>query len=193
MTLWNIRAPFYKWFRAIYPFNLVLQKETENIKELLYNIDINSGIGIDIGCGIGNSLQLVGQNLNMVGLDSSFKMAQKSRAFNHNIILGRAEYLPLKNQSVNVILIVGVLEYIEDVNQFFKELSRVGTDKSYVLITSSPPNVYTMLRSLTGIKLRPRNPEDINNMASTFNFTVIDWKKQFSQHAFLLQKNKSMK
>ncbi len=189
MNHWDFRAPVYRWLRKPWPLSLILQRETENIRVLLSQLELRNAWVIDIGCGAGHSLRLLHEGTNRIGIDYSRQMAKITRSqLKQSVIVAAGELLPLKPHSVDLFLIVGVLEYLADPSMSFQEMATAGKPDCYVLATSSPPGVFSQLRRLTGIRLRPRKSEEIRSLAARFGFQIVNQKHHWSQEAFLFRK-----
>ncbi len=189
MNLWDFCAPFYNWLRKPWPLSRVLQRETESLRALLSRVKLNGAVVVDIGCGAGHSLQLLdGTATRRIGIDQSPNMARITRnKLKVQVITAAAEQLPLKALSIDLFLAIGVIEYLSDPSLLFQQMAGAGKPGCYVLATSSPQGVFSQLRLLTGIKLYPREAEEILASVSRLSFQVIDQKRFWSQDAFLFR------
>jgi ubiquinone/menaquinone biosynthesis C-methylase UbiE len=81
---------------------------------------------VDIGCGTGNVLQLVPPLFgNAIGVDVSVKMLEIAHAKGLPVILADGAFLPLSDNSVDVISAFSVLHHFKDPNEILHEASRV--------------------------------------------------------------------
>jgi len=91
---------------------------------------------LDIGCGIGHSLDYLSQfSKNLVGIDTdliSLLYAQKTTQASY--VLTKAEKLPFKDNTFDKIISFNVLEHIENDKKVVKEIKRVSKDKAEILI-----------------------------------------------------------
>jgi 2-polyprenyl-3-methyl-5-hydroxy-6-metoxy-1,4-benzoquinol methylase len=99
---------------------------------------IESGKALDVGCGPGILLtRLGGRQLQLFGLDSSPEMIAEAKARNagHNVSLtvGRLEQLPFRPASFDVIIVLGVLEYLPDLRASLKEIARLAKPNAVVI------------------------------------------------------------
>lgn len=113
--------------------------------ELIKKYIPNSGKILDLGCGNGRLLEMLGQktlnNLEYVGLDSSENMLSEARKLhpNNNFILGDALNIPLKDNTFDAIASIAVLHHIpskEFRKKFFDECARVLKKDGILIITS---------------------------------------------------------
>jgi len=94
-------------------------------------------IVLDLGCGTGIYTEVISRYSKMhIGVDLSKKMiyyAKKKRKF-LNLILADAHNLPFKDQSLDLIASIGLLEYVQK-NVVMKEISRVLKRKALLIIS----------------------------------------------------------
>ena len=111
MKLWEFKAGFYDSARKLLPFNLILSKESANLKNLLSKIDVGDGKILDVGTGTGTSLAFWGESAQLFALDSSFNMINKAKLKgSKNFIVADALALPIKSDSFGLITAIGLLE-----------------------------------------------------------------------------------
>uniref|UniRef100_A0A832G6Q9 Class I SAM-dependent methyltransferase n=1 Tax=Ignavibacterium album TaxID=591197 RepID=A0A832G6Q9_9BACT len=108
---------------------------------------------LDIGCGTGHYMEeLLIRNHNVTGIDVAFGMLMKAKQkldkFNgkSHLIKSNIENLPFNDNSFDVILCIGVIEYLPDIPKALKEINRVLKGDGIVIL--SAPNLYS-LRFLT--------------------------------------------
>ncbi len=103
MNLWKFKAGFYDSARRLFPFNLILSKESANLKNLLSKIDVDHGKILDVGTGTGTSLAFWGESAQLFALDSSFNMINKAKLKgSKNLIVGDALTLPIKSDFTSI-------------------------------------------------------------------------------------------
>lgn len=100
--------------------------ELSAVKEL-----IPTGMtGIEIGVGTGRFAAALGIQ---VGVEPSEKMAEKALQKGLTVIRGRAENLPVENNSYDFVLMVTTICFLEDIFKSFMEIRRI-LKKNGVLI-----------------------------------------------------------
>jgi len=188
MNIWNLKAPFYNLFRKPWPLSRILGRETENSKELLRLVPQREGTGLDIGCGAGNSLNIPGGKVELIGLDGSFVMAkQAAQNTNCPLVVADALSLPFSANCFYLITAIGLLEYLVDIEAFFANCAVVLKPGGHLLVTSSPPGLFTTLRRAGGNKIHPRKTDAVIETAGRFHFSLVQKKSCFSQDVFLLE------
>ena len=185
MDLWSLRAPFYKWMRRFWPLSVVLDAEQRAIKSLLGSLENRARRILDIGSGTGRALHCLAPAPVMIGLDKNKKMA---RSIPPPAIVADAHHLPIKPGSIDISLAIGLSEYLADMMPLFRELAMAGRPASHVVMTSSPPSMFTALRRLAGSHIWTRRPAEIIAAASQSTFVLIDSRHSFSQDAFLFKR-----
>ncbi len=186
MNIWNLKAPLYNLFRKPWPLNRILIRETVNFEALLQLVTPRGGTALDIGCGTGRSMKLSGDSMNFIGLDGSFNMAkQAAQNTNCPVVVADALTPPFSENSFSLVTVVGLLEYLDDLEVFFTSCAAVLKQGGHLLVTGSPPGLFTSLRRVGGTKIHPRKAVVIIETAKRYNFALVDKKSCFSQDAFL--------
>lgn len=100
------------------------------------------GFYVDVGCGTGNyTIELQKKGGNWIGIDPSERMLKAASARTTEIEwkIGKAENMPLKNETVDGVLASLTIHHWTDLEQAFKEIYRVlKPDRKIVLFTSTP-------------------------------------------------------
>ena len=94
-------------------------------KNLVFN---ESDIILDIGGGTGFILQEIYKEAFMaINIDTSKNMLQQLKNKNIFKIQGDGTFLPIKNESIGIVLLINVLHHIHEKNHklLFKEMSRI--------------------------------------------------------------------
>ena len=146
-----------KYWRLVYDDNQqkvqrVIKQEMinrrENVLRLLDDYAKNRSLRIlDIGCGPGGVMQeVLKRKHNVVGVDISEEMLKEAREiskkYNHGRITcinGDMEYLPFLKDSFDVVLCLGVLQYLQSDRKSISEISGVVKTGGLVIITL--PNI----------------------------------------------------
>jgi ubiquinone/menaquinone biosynthesis C-methylase UbiE len=88
---------------------------------------------LDVGCGTGNHLLFFGaKGMKTIGIDISLPMlrvAQKKLGQSNLFCMGKAEALPFKEKSFDIISLITTLEFVEDPLRALQEAIRVSKDK----------------------------------------------------------------
>ncbi|KQC12813.1 MAG: hypothetical protein APR63_10205 [Desulfuromonas sp. SDB] len=106
---------YEQWFKD---YSWVYQTELNALSSL----NIDKGEGIEIGTGTGLFAQPLGIKW---GVEPSPEMLKIAKNRGVNTIRGIAEQLPLKAQSFDVVLLVTVVCFLDDINAGFKECRRI--------------------------------------------------------------------
>ena len=97
---------------------------------------------LDIGCGTGNyTIEFAKKGYDFIGVEPSEKMLETARVRHQGISWkkGRAESIPLDDESVDGVLASLTLHHWKDLGQGMKEVYRVLKPHShYVIFTSDP-------------------------------------------------------
>ncbi len=84
---------------------------------------------LDHGCASGNTMKpFEEKKLNILGIDPHEPSVNQGKKNGRNIILAGGEELPFEKKSFDLIISLGSLEHVYDINQSLKEISRVISD-----------------------------------------------------------------
>ena len=92
---------------------------------------------LDIGSGTGISLEEFQQYSHTIGIESSpiaIKLAHNYDQIQHRLLGGSITSIPLKNDSVDIVTCLDVLEHIVDDRQAFHEIIRVTRPGGWIFI-----------------------------------------------------------
>jgi SAM-dependent methyltransferase len=190
--LWKLQSSFYHLFRSNPVSARILQQENEAIKILLKSVPEKSiGRGLDIGSGRGNSLELViNSEADWVAIDYSPQMIRRCRPIYQEVlfILGDAREMPFKCESFELILCIGISEYLEDLDQFLEEIWKLLKSGGFVILTLAPPNVLNFLRWMIGHRIYPIKEVDLRESLNNIPLTIIKLSQTLLQDQYLLKK-----
>ena len=96
--------------------------------------------------------------------------------------------LPVGDMTADIILMIGVLEYIREIDSMFKELARIMNPQAYAIITYSPDSMITRLRKLVGNRLIIRSKEEIESLIQLNGFMIMEMNCLKTQHQILMKK-----
>lgn len=107
-------------------------EDRESAEDIISKISFfPSDVILDVGCGTGNLLSILKSRApesTIIGLDFAFRMLQRYKYKNNgksNIVLGLGEELPIKNESVNVIMNYCFFPHLRFKNIAIREFYRV--------------------------------------------------------------------
>ncbi|MCH8022018.1 class I SAM-dependent methyltransferase [candidate division KSB1 bacterium] len=190
MNLWEFKAGFYDSARRLFPFNLILSKESANLKNLLSKIDVGDGKILDVGTGTGTSLAFWGESAQLFALDSSFNMINKAKLKgSKNLIVGDALALPIKSDSFNLIIAIGLLEYQKEKIAFLKEFQRILIPTGCLLLTYSQIGLLNFMRFLGGHRLYLLSSAKFNRLIQESGLTCLKKARSLIQTQILLHDN----
>jgi ubiquinone/menaquinone biosynthesis C-methylase UbiE len=144
------RNPFFGEVAANYDswYATPKSKYAEEVEDriLFEALDGVSGSLLEVGSGTGNYLiKFTGFNFEC-GLDPSMDMLRESRKkADVQLVNGKAESLPFKDNSFDVVAAITSLEFFDDLEMGLKEMSRV-TKRYLVLAFLSKPSLLYLVR-----------------------------------------------
>lgn len=188
---WRQQARLYRLFRSRFPFNRILERENQNLQRLLQSVVVaGPGIAVDVGTGNGNVLRWLNRFELVIGIDSNFSMLQQANQQLPTAWLLQAEAgrLPLKPAIADLVVAVGLTEYLRDAAGIFHEAQRILSATGYLIITSAPPGLWTCLRWLLGQRLFPRTAAQIAALGRQNNFRLQARLRTMMQEQLLFQK-----
>jgi len=126
----------YKRMRAFEEFYWWHVGRRNIVERILRRILGKQASILEIGCGTGGNLKLLGKFGQVTGLDPSKEALDfcRSQGFS-NVVEGSAEDSKLPSESFDVLVALDVLEHIEDDARAFRECFRLLRDDGYLLIT----------------------------------------------------------
>ena len=188
--LWNLKAKFYQGFRNRFPFRYILQQENNSLLALLDKIPQIFDSVIDLGTGEGNALQLISNHTRKIGVDFSLAMLLNAQERIHaDFINCELSHLPLKNKIADLVLIIGVLEYLSEFHSLFKEINRISKANAYVIISYSPNNIWTFLRQFLGHKIYALTYEKMVKLIEINGFAYNTHHRTLMQCQMLIKKH----
>ena len=96
---------------------------------------------LDIGCGTGLLIQRIGEkNGIIIGIDFSKRMLEEAKKAcsgleNVSLICGDADFLPLREETIDKIFIITLLQNMPQPKQTILEVTRVAKDDSEIVLT----------------------------------------------------------
>jgi ubiquinone/menaquinone biosynthesis C-methylase UbiE len=133
-------------------------------KRIIEELGDREAIILDIGCGTGEYIaNVITSNPKYwgIGVDINRSFLRERRSNSADLVAGASEYLPFRNESIDMVIMIESLEHVRDEVKTLDEIS--GALKGSALIYVSVPNRFYPLES-HGIK--------INNWISERAFPV---------------------
>ena len=194
MNLWDIYAKFYKVLRSNPVSKNILLAEHKSLLKLLELRTPSSikGQALDLGTGRGDCLKCIPADIvKIYAIDKSPKMVElTTNRYKHvEVSVGDVCHTPYASNNMDLILCVGVSEYIAEIETLVKEISRVLNDRGFAIITSSPPNILNHIRKLSGHRLFLRSSTEMIAYLSAANFQIIRITHNLIQGQYLLSKS----
>ncbi len=92
---------------------------------------------MDIGCGVGSNLTLLeSQNFKVTGFDHSiYALSLARKKTTVPLINGDLEQLPIRTDSLGLIIAMDILEHLESDTEGLRELHRVLREAGYLVLT----------------------------------------------------------
>lgn len=187
MKLWDFQAPLYHWREKIWPFKIIFDREKKMAHQVLSALALQQGRALDLGCGSGASYALLPATLTRIGLDRSPAMARRCRTAHQVVVAAEACRLPFKPHVFSLIGVIGLIEYLSDLEPFFKEMAMTLATPGSIVVTASPPGFYTTLRRLMGHRIRIHTVEHLVQVGKQNRMLLTAVDQTFSQNLFLLQ------
>lgn len=135
-----------------------LNKRTEILLPLIG--DVKGKTVLDLGCGNGVHIKLIAPRCETItGMDISEKMLDETRkelrklgVNNYNLkICDVQKPLEVKKESFDLIISMGLLDYVESPKHVLKECHRILRDNGYIIFTiPKKPSLFFPLRTKSG-------------------------------------------
>jgi 2-polyprenyl-3-methyl-5-hydroxy-6-metoxy-1,4-benzoquinol methylase len=113
---------------------------------------------VDLGCGTGTYTRSIARNSDRIlGVDISINMLQYAMLHNKsNYVQACATQLAIRSESVDVVICIGLLEYVDPVD-LIKEISRILKRDGICIIQC--PNKYSAMRAIGKISYKLLNKD----------------------------------
>lgn len=188
MSGWQSRARYYHLFRRIFPANRIYDEERYETQRLLKMVSENQLL-LDLGTGIGDSLDLLEGHTRKVLLDFSLPMLSRVEVLeSEHKVVGRIEQLPVRSQSFDIITCIGVSEYVPGKALLLRQIFMALKPGGFALITFSPKTWYSRLRNILGKRIFPLSGSTAHDLIAAQGFFIVRVTKTRMQSQYLLQK-----
>ncbi len=189
MGKWKFRSRFYRWFRRLFPINLIYLEEIDNLVTLLEIISEKPRRILDLGTGIGETLNYLPDGEKRVLLDASWSMISwVTPRPQDSKIIGMLPYLPLKPNCVDLITCIGTSEYIPQKALLLHSIYQTLKPSGYAIITFSPKNILNRLRNLLGKTIYPLSGSTATDLMAAQGFYIVRAYRTMIQSQYLVQK-----
>jgi len=123
------------------------QKKFQIITEYIKEKQNNNNIVLDIGCGYGKYSKFYAGNAKYIGVNidtNELHIARKTNAkYGYNFIKADANNISfIKNETIDMILLIYVIEHINNPASLFSNISRILKKNGIVIIWT--PNIYSI-------------------------------------------------
>ena len=187
---WKLKSIIYQ-FRKIPGISRIINSENRAIKTLLslMNIEAIESV-VDLGSGRGNCLSFCNKNIHrVIAIDSCFPMLKRTRPYFSDVMFINSDVmdLPVKPGSIDLVFCVGLSEYIENFEVLLGNIKNIVSPSGYIILTTSPKNIFSYLRYLLGNNLYVRNNALIIKGLKKNNLEIINKTKTLMQTQYLLK------
>ena len=165
--LYNVSAGVYEKLLNIGD-RIDYSKDIAVNKHFLNNLKIESGQKVlEIGIGTGLSTRFLPDNIEHIGLDLSWNMLQQATknmtALNRTPLLVQAlaEYLPFRDNSMDVVFQIGTLQFTEDPFRSVSEMARVAKPGTTIFILDEISGGMKIFQRSPAHKMHVNNTKDL--------------------------------
>jgi SAM-dependent methyltransferase len=182
------RSEWIPWRKQVGIVRRIWLKEQRAAQELLQMLPPLSGVTMDLGCGTGDSFFPATADLKLIGLDRSPDRLKKARrTMRHSLLAADVRYLPCKNRSIVLFTAIGLAEYLRDLNPLIREVTRTAQPGAFLLLTSSPGNLFGLARMPLGERIFMRRADKVSGLFTRQGFAMLAHRHLATQDLFLLR------
>lgn len=169
---WNLRAAFYDQVFRLPVFRRIREEERESFQELTRGLALQDARVLDVACGTGYYMEPLEKG-RLYGLDYSAEMLRIAREKGKpSLVLGDARHLPFRSGSMDLVVCMGLLEYLGDREDVLHEIRRVLKKEGHGVVSYSMKNILNSLRNLLGSKVYACSEEEF---AISLNKCRLEW------------------
>jgi len=190
---WNHVSGMYDSLRQLPGIRLVYNQEVYAQQKLIRNLNLPDHTRVlNAGCGPSPFPPFYPQQKRF-SFDLSYQMLkqQKQRFNYHKICQAQAPFLPFKPAKFDLIVAIGLSEYVGSLKNLFGCLSPLLHPSAYLIISSSPPKLLNQMRRLLLQTLYLRTDEYIISEAKNHGLLLRATNQTLIQSQFLLQKQQN--
>ncbi len=186
VTFWNIKASFYHSIRSLPPFKKVLEQEISHLKMLMKQASLYPIKVLDIGIGVGSTLEIFPKGVCIIGLDHAYGMLWKSKNRKKVVgVIGNAIHLPFQSRAIPFISAIGFTEYLSDKVSFLDEVKKIICSDGYFLVTITQPSIFNFFRHFLGHRIYSIRAEAWENLVVQRGFYCIGKSQTWLQRQYL--------
>ena len=191
MELWDFYARFYGILRSNPVSYFILKHENQSIDKLLQlrQPTQSKSYALDLGTGLGESLKHIPSDFTRIfAIDKSSKMISFARHKYQEVdfSIGDAIQTPYASGSMDLLMCVGLSEYVENVDELMKEIHRLLSNSGYAIFTSAPPTLLNLVRKFFGHSLYVRSKGEIENRLIDSGLNLIETSTTLLQDQYLI-------
>jgi ubiquinone/menaquinone biosynthesis C-methylase UbiE len=147
------------------------------LKSLLSSLNIQRGSPIiDIGCGVGSNLTLLGSmNFKAIGIDLeiySLLLAQKCHS-GVTLVNGDLLKLPIKSNSINLIIATDILEHLDEDSMGIREIHGTLIQGGKAIITIPAFKFLWGVQDVVGMHKRRYSKKEFKRKMEQEGFTIL--------------------
>lgn len=189
MDLWDIRAAFYSGVRALPIVRHIFEREIKKLKALMTREHLHPSQILDVGTGVGSSLDVFPHSIPVIGVDRSHRMLRRIRGREGlTCVVADGCVLPFRAGFISFVSAVGLTEYLPDKEKFIIEVKRILCPGGHFIVTVSPHGVLNALRNLCGSRVYPVGAEKCEAMMEGIGFACIGREKTLLQIQYIFRK-----
>lgn len=160
-------------YQAMYDLRRLLRRGT--IVNALANLPPGAVI-IDVGCGIGDVVAALSSHTKRVGIEYAWHPLRLARDLRCGISLlrGSACFLPIRPESADVVICLGVIDYLEDDAAALREIARVLKPGGRLVINVSSDCYFPEYFSLLG-HYRHYTRQDLGALLQRTQFHIVEY------------------
>jgi len=187
---WEFRAFFYALYYKIPLLSAISRREHKSLRELWNSCsDKPYGVHLDLACG-SRPVEIAGNLHLRIGVDASRKMLRYAATTTNSFdfITGDALSIPLISNTVSVVTVAGLTEYVESPDLFLREMQRVLQNRGVLIFSFSQNNVWNILRKSWNPRIYLRNETGWNTVMTENKFEFIAKSKLLLQTQLICRK-----
>jgi ubiquinone/menaquinone biosynthesis C-methylase UbiE len=160
-------------YQAMYDLRRLLRRIT--IVNALANLP-QGAVVIDVGCGIADVVAALSPDTKRVGLEYAWYPLRLARDLGCGISLlrGSASFLPIRPESADVVICLGVIDYLQDDAAALREIARVLKPGGRLVINVSSDCYFPEYFSLLG-HYRHYSRQELTALLQRTQFRIVEY------------------